>query len=57
MMEIKIVTQKVADFEPEKFEDHYEAALIELINAKRNGRTIRRRPDPRAITLQTSWTR
>jgi DNA end-binding protein Ku len=57
MMEIKIVTQKVADFEPEKFEDHYDTALIELINAKRNGRTIRRRPDPRAITLQTSWTR
>ena len=41
-----IVTQKAADFEPEKFEDHYEEALTELINAKRNGKTIgaKRRP-------------
>jgi len=38
-----IVTQKAADFEPEKFEDHYEAALAELINAKRNGNRRRRR--------------
>src|ERR1700738_1599767 len=43
-----IVTQKAADFEPEKFEDHYEEALTELINAKRNGRTISARPRPRA---------
>ena len=42
-----IVTQKAADFEPEKFEDHYEAALTELINAKRNGKTIGPRPRPR----------
>src|SRR6266478_6272477 len=35
-----IVTQKAADFEPEKFEDHYEEAWTELINAKRNGQTI-----------------
>lgn len=34
--------------EPEKFEDHYEAALIELINAKRNGRVIGPNPRPRA---------
>jgi DNA end-binding protein Ku len=25
-----IVTQKTAEFEPEKFEDHYEEALVEL---------------------------
>src|SRR5438045_6227529 len=43
-----IVNQKTADFEPEKFEDHYEEALVELINAKRNGRTIRAKPRPRA---------
>jgi DNA end-binding protein Ku len=43
-----IVNQKTADFEPEKFEDHYEEALTELINAKRNGRTISARPRPRA---------
>ena len=33
-----IVNQKAASFEPEKFEDHYESALTELINAKRNGK-------------------
>lgn len=35
-----IVTQKSGEFEPEKFEDHYESALIELINKKRAGQTI-----------------
>jgi DNA end-binding protein Ku len=39
-----IVTPKAADFEPAKFEDHYEAALTELINAKRNGKTIGAKP-------------
>ena len=42
-----IVTSKAADFEPEKFEDHYEAALAELIDAKRNGKTISAKPRPR----------
>ena len=42
-----IVDQKASSFEPEKFEDHYEAALTELINAKRNGRTISPKPRPR----------
>ena len=32
-----IVEQKSAEFDPEKFEDRYEAALIDLINQKRNG--------------------
>lgn len=35
-----IVNQKSGSFEPEKFEDHYEAALIDLINEKRAGRRI-----------------
>jgi DNA end-binding protein Ku len=35
-----IVEQKSGTFDPEKFEDHYEAALIELINRKRNGERI-----------------
>ena len=35
-----IVEHKSGTFEPEKFEDHYEAALIELINRKRNGERI-----------------
>ena len=43
-----IVNQKTADLEPAKFEDHYEEALTELINAKRNGRMIGPKPGPRA---------
>jgi DNA end-binding protein Ku len=35
-----IVNQKSGNFEPEKFEDHYETALIDLINQKRSGRPI-----------------
>jgi DNA end-binding protein Ku len=43
-----IVNSKSADFEPEKFEDHYEAALIDLINKKRNGQAITPRARPAA---------
>ena len=32
-----IVEQKSGSFEPEKFEDRYESALVDLINQKRNG--------------------
>lgn len=32
-----IVNQKAGRFDPEKFEDHYESALVELINQKRAG--------------------
>jgi DNA end-binding protein Ku len=32
-----IVERKSGSFEPEKFEDHYESALIDLINTKRSG--------------------
>jgi DNA end-binding protein Ku len=42
-----IVQQKTAEFEPDKFEDHYEAALTDLINQKRNGKTITAKPRPR----------
>src|SRR3954465_7085963 len=35
-----IVEPKSGHFEPENFEDHYEAALTELINKKRNGEKI-----------------
>jgi DNA end-binding protein Ku len=42
-----IVTQKTATFDPEKFEDHYEEALTELINAKRNGKTVGAKPRPK----------
>src|SRR5213079_1908888 len=42
-----IVNQRASTFEPEKFEDHYEAALTELINAKRQGKSIGPKPRPR----------
>ncbi len=42
-----IVNQKASTFEPEKFEDHYEEALTELINAKRNGKTVSVKPRPK----------
>ncbi|MGY4288767.1 non-homologous end joining protein Ku [Bradyrhizobium sp. LM2.7] len=34
------MNQKSGTFEPDKFEDHYETALIELINQKRAGNPI-----------------
>jgi DNA end-binding protein Ku len=43
-----IVENKSADFEPENFEDHYEAALIDLINKKRNGIKIEAKAAPKA---------
>ncbi|MBR0906327.1 Ku protein [Bradyrhizobium liaoningense] len=42
-----IVNQKTGAFEPEKFEDHYETALVELINEKRAGKTIRPKERPK----------
>ncbi len=35
-----IVNQKAGRFDPAKFEDHYETALIDLINSKRSGKPI-----------------
>jgi DNA end-binding protein Ku len=35
-----IVEQKSGHFEPEKFEDHYEAALVELLAQKQKGQPI-----------------
>src|SRR5919201_4386507 len=43
-----IVEKKSADFEPENFEDHYEAALVELINKKRAGVQITPKAAPKA---------
>ena len=42
-----IVNQKSGNFDPEKFEDHYETALIELINQKRAGKPITPKERPR----------
>lgn len=35
-----IVNQKAGRFEPIRFEDHYESALVDLINQKRAGKAI-----------------
>jgi DNA end-binding protein Ku len=42
-----IVNQKAGRFEPDKFEDHYETALIDLINKKRSGKPITPKERPR----------
>jgi DNA end-binding protein Ku len=35
-----IVEQKSGHFDPSKFEDHYEAALQDLLNRKQNGQVL-----------------
>jgi DNA end-binding protein Ku len=42
-----IVETKAGVFEPEKFKDHYESALIDLINRKRSGVPITAKAEPR----------
>jgi DNA end-binding protein Ku len=42
-----IVETKSADFEPNKFEDRYENALVELLNQKRKGEPVRTAVKPR----------
>ena len=42
-----IVNQKSGRFEPSKFEDHYETALVDLINTKRSGKPITPKERPR----------
>src|ERR1700736_1477169 len=42
-----IVNQKSGSFEPDKFEDHYETALVDLINSKRSGKPITPKERPR----------
>jgi DNA end-binding protein Ku len=49
-----IVTSKAADFDPEKFEDRYEDALTELVNAKRNGKTVGPKPRPNRLLKKAS---
>src|SRR5213595_3642831 len=46
-----IVNQKSGRFEPEKFEDQYETALIDLINQKRAGKPITPKERPAAGTV------
>jgi DNA end-binding protein Ku len=42
-----IVNQKAGHFHPDKFEDQYETALIDLINQKRAGEPIAAKERPR----------
>src|ERR1700710_1676774 len=42
-----IVNQKAGHFEPDKFEDQYETALVDLINQKRAGKPIAAKARPR----------
>ena len=42
-----IVNQKAGHFDPDKFEDQYETALVDLINAKRAGKPITAKERPR----------
>ena len=42
-----IVNQKTGRFEPDKFEDQYETALVDLINQKRAGKPITPKERPR----------
>jgi DNA end-binding protein Ku len=42
-----IVEQKSAHFQPDNFEDHYEAALVDLINSKRAGKPTTPKERPR----------
>jgi DNA end-binding protein Ku len=42
-----IVNQKSGTFEPAKFEDHYESALVDLINQKRAGKPITPKERPK----------
>src|SRR5258705_9919363 len=41
-----IVNQKSGRFDPDKFQDQYETALIDLINQKRAGKPITRKERP-----------
>jgi DNA end-binding protein Ku len=40
------VNQKAGHFEPDKFEDQYETALVDLINQKRAGKPITAKARP-----------
>lgn len=55
-----IVETKTARFEPEKFQDHYENALIELLKKKQAGQKVERvagREAPKVINLMEALRR
>jgi DNA end-binding protein Ku len=57
---VEIVKSKARHFQPDKFEDHYESALRELIAKKQRGEKIkktRRRPQAQVINLMDALRR
>ena len=57
---IEIVRSKARHFQPDKFEDHYESALRELIRKKRRGEKIEqvsKRPQAQVINLMDALRR
>jgi DNA end-binding protein Ku len=46
-----IVEQKAGSFEPDKFEDQYETALVDLINQKRAGKPVVAKDRPRGTNV------
>jgi DNA end-binding protein Ku len=52
-----IVNQKSGRFEPDKFEDQYETALVDLINQKRSGKPIVAKERPRGENVVDLWRR
>ena len=57
---VEIVRSKARHFQPDKFEDHYESALRELIGKKQRGEKIekaRRRPQARVVNLMDALRR
>ena len=49
-----IVEKKSGAFEPDRFEDHYETALIELINKKRSGVPSAAKAAPKPATTSST---
>ena len=52
-----IVETKAGHFEPAKFEDHYEAALQQLLEKKQRASRLRRPRRHHPATSTTCWTR
>ena len=57
---VAIVRSKARHFQPDKFEDHYESALRELISKKQRGESIepvRKRPQAQVVNLMDALRR
>jgi len=52
-----VAQSETSTFEPEKFEDHYEAALTELIDQKRSGKPIAAKAGENVVDLMDALKR